>query len=180
MTIMELFAGALSYPDERMPQLRAELLGRTEEELPAAVDSMRRYLEATAGMSRASLCELYTRTFDLMAVCSPYAGIHLYGEDNYKRGGLMARLKEAFAAQHFDAGNELPDHLAVLLRYSAVAPADEAEELRDYLLRGPVETMVAILSKTQNPYAHLLTALQTKLSVPNRMIVQDHIMAEGA
>ncbi|NUN69391.1 MAG: molecular chaperone TorD family protein [Bacteroidetes bacterium] len=180
MTIMELFAGALSYPDERIPQLRAELLGRTEEELPGAVEPLRRYLEATAGMSRATLCELYTRTFDLMAVCSPYAGIHLYGEDNYKRGGLMARLKEAFAAQKFDAGNELPDHLAVLLRYCAIAPAEESDEVREYLLRGPVESMVAILSKTQNPYAHLVTALQSALSVPEKSIVQDHVIAEGA
>lgn len=180
MTLMELFAGVLGYPDERMPLLRSELLTRTGSELPAAAGPLHRYLDATAGMSCASLCELYTRTFDLMAVCSPYAGIHLYGEDNYKRGGLMARLNESFTAQHFDAGSELPDHLAVLLRYSAAAPAEEADELCEYLLQAPVAAMISILSKTQNPYTHLLESLQIALSASASMRIQPLSAMEGS
>jgi len=42
--------------------------------------------------------ELYTRTFDLQAVCSPYVGYQLFG-DSYKRGIFMARLNEGTASE---------------------------------------------------------------------------------
>ncbi len=180
MTLLEYFSGLLQYPDDHFPLLRSRLYDAAVHQLPAAVDDLDRFRTSTEKLPLSSVRELYTRTFDLMAVCSPYAGIHLYGEDNYKRGGLMAKLNETFTAHAFDAGNELPDHVAVLLRYSGVAPEDEVEELREYLLRGPVESMVTILSKTQNPYAPLLAALQTALSAPHQQAEQEQTMTEGA
>ena len=160
MNLMELFAGTLRYPDAQMPQYCDQLQECLAREAPDAATEFQMYQKAMTELTLASQCELYTRTFDLMAVCSPYAGIHLYGEDNYKRGGLMARLKEVFTMNGLEIGNELPDHVTVLLRYCTVAPAQEAQEVCEYLLRPTLESMITILSKTQNPFVHLLSALR--------------------
>lgn len=62
--------------------------------------------------------EIYTGTFDLDAACYPYVGYHLFGE-SYKRSLFMQQLKERYQAQGFMVEHELPDHLAVLLRFLA-------------------------------------------------------------
>lgn len=180
MTLLEIFAEALNYPEDRTPQARLELQRVAENNPTDYSVHLKKYLNGTSDLSISSFCELYTRTFDLMAVCSPYVGIHLYGEDNYKRGGLMAKLKEAFSVKGFDAGNELPDHLPVLLRYCTVAPEEEADEIREYLLIQTVEKMVAILEKTQNPYTHLLQALQSVLTTNDPSTLREQILMEKA
>ena len=174
MTTIELFAKMLNYPDAQLSLVFERLSERLSDECPEAVSDLRSYGGMVKELSLTSQCELYTRTFDLMAVCSPYAGIHLYGEDNYKRGGLMARLKEVFSLNGLEIGNELPDHVTVLLQYCAIAPVDEAQEVREYLLRPVVESMVTILSKTQNPYVHLLLSLSSVMNSQILSFRNDH------
>ena len=64
--------------------------------------------------------EIYSATFDLDAACHPYVGYHLFGE-SYKRSVFLLELKDRYRAQGFNfPENELPDHLAVLLRFLTI------------------------------------------------------------
>jgi nitrate reductase assembly molybdenum cofactor insertion protein NarJ len=72
----------------------------------------------------------------------------------------MARLREAYDAAGFDAGTELPDHVAVLLRFAAHLGGDELDELAEYCLAGPVGRMAEQLARTRNPYLNALEAVR--------------------
>ena len=105
--------------------------------------------------------KLYTRTFDLSPVCALDIGYHLFGE-NYKRGVFLANLRETEAP--FDLGQEhqLPDYLPVLLRL--LTKLDD-EELRGALIVDcmipALEKMLKTLSEGENPYRHLIAAVNT-------------------
>jgi len=65
----------------------------------------------------------------LDATCHPYVGYHLFGE-SYKRSAFLLGLKERYRPYHLQYGSELPDHLAVMLRFLAVnANAEETETI---------------------------------------------------
>jgi len=102
--------------------------------------------------------ELYTATFDVTPVCVPYVSIHLFGEENFKRGEFMAALHARYAEVGFTTNGELADHLAVLLRYAAQADEAERRELAEFCLLGPVRKMTAALAK-DNPYRAVLEAV---------------------
>jgi nitrate reductase delta subunit len=63
--------------------------------------------------------ELFSATFDINPSCVPYAGIHLFGEENFKRGEFMAALFARYEETGFVPNGDLPDHLANLLRFAA-------------------------------------------------------------
>lgn len=117
-----LFAALLDYPDESLPRIAREceilLAARHErhEEAGSLLGAFRALVE-TAPLGQ--MQELYTGTFDLDATCHPYVGYHLFGE-SYQRSALLLGLKERYRARDFTTGNELPDHLAVMLRFLAV------------------------------------------------------------
>jgi len=130
--------------------------------------------------SPARLEELYTGTFDLQAVCYPYVGYHLFG-DSYKRGMFMAQLNAGYRERGFSAGKELPDHVAVILRFlatvhaaersGATVPAAErsgasvpedgfSQALLQEGLIPALDTMVkAFGGQSDNPYAGVIRAL---------------------
>jgi nitrate reductase molybdenum cofactor assembly chaperone NarJ/NarW len=65
------------------------------------------------------LQEDYVAVFDFSPKGSLYLGHHLYG-DNQMKSAFMIGLKQEFGRHDFQpAGNELPDHLAVLLGFLA-------------------------------------------------------------
>jgi nitrate reductase delta subunit len=69
--------------------------------------------------SLARLQEEYVATFDFNPAVAPYLGHHLFG-DSQKKGAYLIRLKREFALHGFaPAGNELPDHLPLLLGFLA-------------------------------------------------------------
>jgi nitrate reductase delta subunit len=102
--------------------------------------------------------ELYTTTFDVTPACVPYVSIHLFGEENFKRGEFMAALHARYQQAGFPPAGELPDHLSVLLRFAATAGEAEGRELAGYCLLGPVSGMAAALTEA-NPYRALLVAV---------------------
>jgi nitrate reductase assembly molybdenum cofactor insertion protein NarJ len=137
-------------------------VGRLREELaalcPEAGTSLRQFETALSDLSTGEIAEAYTRAFDVAPQCVPYVSVHLFGEENYKRGELMAALLSAFARVGFDHGVELPDHVSVLSRFIARVTGTERRELLSYCLREPLARMTAVLKKGQNPYGHLLQA----------------------
>ncbi len=63
------------------------------------------------------LQEEYVATFDFNPAAAPYLGHHLFG-DNRKKGAYLIRLKQEFGRHGFvPAGNELPDHLPLMLGF---------------------------------------------------------------
>lgn len=90
----------------------ARLERRTAEDLTIACARMADALEEI-GPRRAE--ERYTLLFDLTPTCTLDVGYHLFGE-NYARGELLAGLTGELRDHGVDAGDELPDHLPVLLR----------------------------------------------------------------
>ena len=154
----------LDYPAEdyfdRMAACRCRLHGS----FPDAAQAIGEFQDHLAGCTLGAVEEVYTGTFDVGSRCIPYVSVHLFGEENVKRGVLMARFLDAFVRYEFNPGSELPDHLGVLLRFMPYLSREEGEELRDLCLLEPVGKMVELLKKTENPYAPLLSAMQMVLA----------------
>jgi nitrate reductase molybdenum cofactor assembly chaperone NarJ/NarW len=105
------------------------------------------------------LQEVYTRTFDLQPSCSPYIGYQLFGE-GHRRGYCLARLKERYRECSFSFANELPDHVAVMLRFLAlVSDEEESKELVEFCFTPALGKMIESLASDRNPYAQVLQAL---------------------
>ena len=121
------------------------------------------FAPALAALSQDEREELYTATFDVTPACVPYVSIHLFGEENFKRGEFMAALSERYAADGFETRGELPDHLSVLLRFLAQTDEAEQRELVQFCLLGPLSKMIASLSD-ENLYRALLEVVREVLT----------------
>jgi nitrate reductase molybdenum cofactor assembly chaperone NarJ/NarW len=100
----------------------------------------------------------YTSTFDLAPSCSPYVGVHIFGDDGPDRARLMVGLRTTFAAADHDCHGELPDHLAVVLSFATRFDEEEWMDLVRLVLVPAAERMDGLLSKTSNPYRHAISA----------------------
>ena len=164
--LYRLFADLLGYPTPalaRQAQEAAACAGTGQ-----AATLLTGFCSFVEQTPPARLEELYTGTFDLQAVCYPYVGYRLFG-DNYKRGMLMARLNAGYRERGFSAGKELPDHVAVILRFLASVSEDEFSQglLHDGLIPA-VDTMVkAFGDQSDNPYAGVIHALLLVLRGPD-------------
>jgi nitrate reductase delta subunit len=102
--------------------------------------------------------ELYIDTFDVCAETSPYIGHHLFGEE-IRRSLFMARLRGRYRESGLEDTRELPDHLANVLRFLAIAPVgEERSELIRHCLVPALEHMLRAF-RPGNPYALLVQAL---------------------
>ena len=102
--------------------------------------------------------ELYTDTFDLQAVCSPYVGFHLFGEDR-GRGMFMVKLKEHYAGRGHQPTGELPDHISVMFRFLALPErGNETLELISCCLIPAVKKMVSLFKDRTNAYQGVVEA----------------------
>jgi nitrate reductase molybdenum cofactor assembly chaperone len=162
-SIYERLADLLEYPGANWCSLIVSCGEVAAEEIPESSDALSIFREAVTNLSLNELQEVYTRTFDLSPVCALDIGYHLFGE-NYKRGVFLANLRETEAP--FDLGQEhqLPDYLPVLLRLLTKLTD---EELRSALIVDcmipALEKMLKTLSEGENPYRHLIAAVNTKL-----------------
>ena len=160
--VLDSFSRALSYPDGPRPEIIEALEGVLEAE--EARQQVTAFQQAAARLPLEALEEQYTRAFDLAPQAVPYLSVYLFGAESPQRGQFMAGLSGAYAQAGFDPAGELPDHLAVVLRYARVAPHEEWRELREWCLTAPVRHMRRALEKAGNPYQHLLAALETFLA----------------
>ena len=161
--VLEIFAGLLEYPRGGGAEFAAEgasVLAGVHPEAASLLDGVRAFLAETP-LSRVE--EVFTATFDLQAACDPYAGVHLFGE-GYKRRVFLAGLSARYSSRGFSAGQELPDHVTVLLRFLA-GPADEEEAriLVEDGLAPALAKMVESFADSGNPYGDVLCALRIVL-----------------
>jgi len=134
--LYQCFARLLEYPTgETLPAaLTAQKIVATQD--PEAAAQFQEFYAYAAALAHGRLEEVYTGTFDLDAACHPYVGYHLFGE-TYKRSAFLVELKQRYNAEGFCfSDTELPDHLAVVLRFLSVTRDDvlATEIARDALL----------------------------------------------
>ncbi len=158
MQICRHFADILDYP-------APILADRVEDLLPLVVahgeaaQLLRQFREFVEETTPEGLEELYAGTFDLQPLCYPYVGYQLFGEE-YRRGMFMARLREHYRSSGFVAGDDLPDHLCVILRFLASRELGEVErELLTDCIIPALGKMVAGFPESANPYRVVLQAL---------------------
>jgi nitrate reductase delta subunit len=163
-TRFQALADLLEYPAGGF-EARLAAAGRVFDEsgegAPASA-LLRQFGSACLALSPGEREELYTGTFDVTPACVPYVSIHLFGEENFKRGEFMAGLQGRYQQTGFHVPGELPDHLSVVLRYAAQAEDGERRELLEFCLLGPVDKMIASLSEA-NPYRALLAVVSETL-----------------
>lgn len=114
--------------------------------------------------------ELFTRTFDLAAICSPYVTGYIFGDENFDRGTLMATLQEKYSELGFDSQGELPDHLSLLLRFSSWLDDEELEELVSFCMLEPVKEMTDRLKDSDNAYYFILSAVLLILNTDSKEV----------
>jgi nitrate reductase delta subunit len=162
-----LFADLLSYPDGGLIPKTEACLGELRSVHAEAAQGMEAFRCGIQNLPIEKLGELYTVTFDMQPVCYPYAGYQLFGE-SYKRGAFMARLNEAYRAVGYSAGEELPDHVPVILRFLGLDSANRQGEFCQTLLAEglipALEKMLQPFAESPNPYGQLLKALQLVLT----------------
>jgi len=134
--LFQLFAQMLHYPQPGLASAVGEcavLVSPSNQEAGALLGEFQVFVEKTP---YGKLEEVFSGAFDLDAACYPYVGYHLFGE-SYKRSVFMLGLKERYRASGFEIpGNELPDHLAVILGFLALCndPAESEELVQEALL----------------------------------------------
>ena len=163
-TLLDLFAALLEYPSSNITEQAQNCLEKIQPIHPKAAEALEKFVRKLDQLSLEKMRELYTITFDMQPVCYPYVGYQLFGE-SYKRGAFMAQLNEAYHAFDYSAGQELPDHLAVILRFLGLDSANRAGEFCQALLKSglmpALEKMLKVFNEgSENPYAELLSALQ--------------------
>jgi nitrate reductase delta subunit len=169
MRAYQLLADILEYPSPRLAAQIGECLPLLPPAAAGLLEDFRAFVEQADG---GQLEELYTSSFDLQPDCSLYVGYQVFGEDR-RRGPFMARLREEYRTRGFSDGGELPDHLAVILRYLARRrPDDEPDEMIAELIAEcvlpAVSKLVQTLAARQHPYAPVLQAIATLLQADKR------------
>lgn len=101
---------------------------------------------------------VFLNAFEITPACVPYVGVHLFGEENFKRSAFMAQLNRRYRELDLAAGTELPDHIAMLLKFADRIEGEEQRDLFEFCLLGPLRKMLAHLAPA-HPYAPLLRAV---------------------
>lgn len=160
---LDLFAILLEYPSSDTKKKAQRCLEQIRPVHPEASQKLEKFIRAFEQFSLEQMRELYTTTFDMQPVCYPYVGYQLFGE-SYKRGAFMAQLNEAYRGFDYSAGQELPDHVSVILHFLGLDATNREGEfcqaLRNEGLIPALEKMLKAFGEgSENPYFGLLSAL---------------------
>ena len=152
----------LGYPDEellgRLPLLRAAVAP-----LPAGLaESLGRVLDHLEKTPLQRLQADYVATFDLRRRCCLYLTYFTHG-DTRKRGMALLQFKHLYTRAGLTlTDEELPDHLAVVLEFTATGDVARGERLLcEY--RPGLELIRLALEEAGSPYAWVLQAVSATL-----------------
>jgi nitrate reductase assembly molybdenum cofactor insertion protein NarJ len=148
--VMAQLAPLLRYPHEPLHTLPAFETGAVPHD---AEDALRDFLREISLLSLGQQQSLYTDTFDLAPVCSPYLGVHLFDEESRDRARLMVGLR-----MNGVEGPELPDHVAEVLGFASRFNEEDWGDLVELVLLPALTRMEEILRPSANPYRHLIAA----------------------
>jgi nitrate reductase molybdenum cofactor assembly chaperone NarJ/NarW len=121
-----------------------------------------RFLDHATSTAPYELAAEYVATFDHRKRCCLFLTYYAYG-DTRKRGMALLRLKQVYAAAGLRlADDELPDHLAVMLEFSAIAgPAAGRALLLEH--RAGLELLRLALHDIASPWASVLDSVSATL-----------------
>jgi nitrate reductase delta subunit len=156
--LYHLFAEILEYPTPSLPNQVDDCTSLLTSLHKEAVPMLEEFRAALGVTSLDRMEEIYTRTFDLQAICHPYVGYHLFGNGS-QRGTFMAGLKEHYKACGLSVGNELPDHIGIMLRFASTCTNAEREDLASECIVPAVRKMISEFEDGSNPYRGILQAL---------------------
>lgn len=151
------------YPTSAYKAVVHKWIACHEQKFPTASEALKQFAQTIEHTQANALEEIYTRTFDMAPVCSPYISGHIYGSENFERGTLLTALNDRYQSVSFDRHGELPDHLALILRFAPNMTEEELDELSEYCLSKPLDEMISALSG--NPYVHAVMAVKSLLYV---------------
>jgi len=158
MKLCQQFSAILDYPTPLLPGQVKECISLLAPSGNEGVTLLKRFDSFLGQTPMSRVEEIYRSTFDLQAICCPYVGYYLFGED-HRRGLFMAGLQEHYQAYNFSAGNEWPDHLVVMLRFLSAEVDGEEAELIDECILPALKKMIKRFEGTANPYRGVLEAL---------------------
>ncbi len=153
----------LEYPTEELVALLPTLRAAVDELDGPARDCLAGMVADLAAMPLPQAQARYVETFDLRRRCSLYLTYYAYG-DTRRRGLALVQVKQAFRDAGWElAGDELADHLAVVLELAS-APGGQETGLRLLLEhRAGVELLRLALADAGSPYAGVLAAVSATL-----------------
>jgi nitrate reductase delta subunit len=150
----ELFARLLAYPTSDYANAALELAAESNDK------HLSLFAAKTSTLSLEEFEELYTRTFDINPVSSLEIGWHLYGE-TYERGSFLVKMRQVLKTLEIPESTELPDHLShALLALEKLGGSKEAHELAIQYVAPALTKILEGFKDKQNPYEHVLLALQ--------------------
>jgi nitrate reductase delta subunit len=159
MGLYQLFSDIIDYPDFQLSARVKEcihILSSRKDRAATLLEEFQAFLEETS-LNRVQ--EIFTKTFDLQAECSPYIGYHLFGDGSH-RAMFMAGLSECYRIADLPLTNELPDHLSVMLRFlERSSDPEEKEELIYLCLVPALGKMLDGFGGGENPYRRMLESL---------------------
>jgi nitrate reductase molybdenum cofactor assembly chaperone NarJ/NarW len=152
----------LAYPDDELAG-RVGLLRQVAAEAgPRVGGPLLRFLDHATSTAPTELAAEYVATFDHRKRCCLFLTYYAHG-DTRKRGMALLRLKQSYATAGLRlADDELPDHLAVMLEFAAIAGPDAGRAL---LLehRAGLELLRLALHDVASPWAGVLDSVSATL-----------------
>lgn len=159
--VLQAAALCLGYPDDAM-LAELPLLAQAAAAAPTcARKPLQRFVEHVSAADARTLTRDYVDTFDLRRRCCLYLTYYSHG-DTRKRGTALVRFTTAYRLAGIElAGDELPDHLAVVCEVAARAPQVGLALLADH--RAGVELLRIALDEAGSAYVHVLDAIRAVL-----------------
>jgi len=152
----------LAYPDEQLLR-RLDLLRRGASTLSAPIGApLIRFLDHVASTPPGELAADYVATFDHRRRCCPFLTYYAYG-DTRKRGMALLQLKQTYAAAGLNlVGDELPDHLCVVLEFAGTGDHAAGQALL-LKYRAGLELLRVALRDANSPWADVLDSVSATL-----------------
>lgn len=122
----------------------------------------------------ARLQEEYVATFDFNPAVALYLGHHLFG-DNRKKGAYLIRLKQEFGRHGFaPSGNELPDHMPLVLGFLAYLARNAENGIRrsfisECVLPGVERLGAAFSARRDSPWKAVVEAARLLCAADSAM-----------
>ncbi|MDK9699354.1 MAG: molecular chaperone TorD family protein [bacterium] len=162
--IFSSFSKLLDYPTPAHEEAISCLLGSESSLSDDSVTALRPFADWFQTTPLLQREEIYSSLFDIDPRCTPLLSIHLFGEEDYRRGEFMVKLGELYEVYGTELGSSLPDHIAVVVGFAAKLNFEEREDLFHHCLRTPLSKMLPLVPD-DHPYRSLLHALSTIVTV---------------
>lgn len=148
----------LYYPDEQL-LARLDAINKVAVDLPADLrEPLTRFLTHFQSEQLRAIQEHYVGMFDMKRKACPYLTYWTAG-DTRNRGVAILKFKQAYLDAGFDLGSEeMPDHLSVVLEFSALGDRLTGDALLAEHT-APIHLLRDALVKMDSPYQHVVQAV---------------------